>query len=75
MSATARTVLMHSIRCDVSSESMDVVVDCCVNFLVGFLSLDGRKKARLKNGHARVEACALKMLACRKNVGGLFKHW
>ena len=30
---------------------------------------------RFKNEHARVEMRVLKMLACRKNVGGFFKHW
>ena len=31
---------------------------------------DGRKNARSKNGHARVETRVLKTLACGKNVGG-----
>ena len=33
------------------------------------------ENARFKNGHARVETRVLKTLACRKNVGDLFKHW
>ena len=28
-----------------------------------------------ETGHARVETRVLKTVACRKNVGGFFKHW
>ena len=33
------------------------------------------ENTRFKNGHARVETRMLKMLACRKNVGGFCRHW
>ena len=33
------------------------------------------ENARFKSGRASVETRVLKTLACRKNVGGFFKHW